>query len=139
MHVLNDYDYRFKSIRRAEVIEVLKARYKELAGRPLKLYSVKPSNLKDFTTTEKDLKKGISRIPLETNRVKDGDTSASTTTETEPDTNEDYDAQIDSRAKLIEEDFIRSSLKKGERPATDIMESKTRGETIYSRQKTEGE
>ena len=41
----------------------------DLTGKNLPLYGVKSTNLRDFTTKKKDLKKGISRIPLQTSRI----------------------------------------------------------------------
>lgn len=39
----------------------------------LPIYGVKSKSLMDFTTTRKDLKKGVSRIPLELARIRSED------------------------------------------------------------------
>ena len=42
----------------------------------LPIYGVKPKGLKDFTTSQNDAKKGITRIPLNLARLKEEDTLA---------------------------------------------------------------
>lgn len=42
-------------------------------GQNLPIYGVKCKGLKDFTTSEKDLKKGINRVPLEMSRIREED------------------------------------------------------------------
>jgi len=49
--------------RRDEIIEVLKHRYAEKMNQNLPIFGIDKANLKDFTTTEKDFKKGQNRFP----------------------------------------------------------------------------
>jgi hypothetical protein len=50
--------------RRDEFVILIRHAYRKLTGgRPLPVYGVKFKNLKEFTTTKKDRKRGINRIP----------------------------------------------------------------------------
>lgn len=65
-----EYDYRFVSdryaishlivfiFRREEVIDTLKHRFAEKMNQNLPIFGIDKPNLKDFTTTEKDFKRG---------------------------------------------------------------------------------
>ena len=44
-------------------MEVLKARYAELTGQNLKIFGISTRYLKDFTTSERDILRGITRMP----------------------------------------------------------------------------
>ena len=74
IHVDGSYDYRYKSEYRNEIITILKASYLSVCKRDLPIYGVKSKGLKDFTTSQKDVKKGICRIPLELARIREEDT-----------------------------------------------------------------
>lgn len=50
-------------LRRDEIIEVLKHRFAEKLQANLPIFGIEKSHLKDFTTTEKDMKKGQNRFP----------------------------------------------------------------------------
>lgn len=58
-----EYDYRFISDKRDTIIQILQQRYKEIAQKNLKIFAIPENNLKGFTTTEKDLKKGQDKFP----------------------------------------------------------------------------
>lgn len=73
LHVKDEYDYRIRSDARDQFIDIIRKLFHNTASRPLALYGVKPKNLGEFTTGKKDLKKGLSRIPLELARIKDED------------------------------------------------------------------
>jgi len=49
--------------RREEVIEILKNRFLEKLQLNLPIYGIERPNLKEFTTTEKDAKRGQNRFP----------------------------------------------------------------------------
>ena len=49
--------------RRDEIIEVLKYRYAEKLSSNLPIFGIDRNNLKEFTTTEKDFKRGQNRFP----------------------------------------------------------------------------
>ena len=53
------------------MIEVLKRTYLALSGNNLPIFTLNKPNgqLTDYTTTKKDLTRGISRIPLEISRI----------------------------------------------------------------------
>ena len=42
---------------------MLKTRYSELTGRNLRVYGISTRYLKDFTTSERDILRGITRMP----------------------------------------------------------------------------
>jgi hypothetical protein len=47
----------------------LKIAYTSKAKRNLTIYGIKSKDLHEFTTTEKDLERGISRIPLQLSKL----------------------------------------------------------------------
>jgi len=49
--------------RREEIISVVKRRYIEVFNKNVPIYGIDKANLRDFTTTEKDAKKGLSKFP----------------------------------------------------------------------------
>lgn len=55
------------------MIDVVKMVFNSLKSENLPIYGVKSSGLQEFTTSQKDMKKGISRIPLEMARLKEED------------------------------------------------------------------
>lgn len=63
LHVNSEYDYRFQSDKRDEIIGILKTAYAERNGINLPIFGVPRSNLLEFTTTEKDKNRGTSRFP----------------------------------------------------------------------------
>jgi hypothetical protein len=63
LHVNKEYDYRFVSEKRDEIITILKNHFAERNGINLPIFGVESTNLQAFTTTEKDMKKGQSRFP----------------------------------------------------------------------------
>lgn len=65
VHVPKEYDYRFVSEKRDEIMNVIKQAYIKLYNKNLPVYGVTTKDLKDFTTTEKDMKKQVNRFPLE--------------------------------------------------------------------------
>lgn len=63
LHINKEYDYRFMSERREEIITILKAHFAERNGINLPIFGIDKTNLSDFTTTERDKKRGLSRFP----------------------------------------------------------------------------
>lgn len=59
--------------RREEIIEVLKTRYIEKLQLNLPIFGIERANLKEFTTTEKDAKRGQNRFPPVQFRIKTED------------------------------------------------------------------
>lgn len=57
------------SYRRDKLIFALKIAFTSKAKRNLSIYGIKSKDLHEFTTTEKDLERGISRIPLKLSRL----------------------------------------------------------------------
>jgi hypothetical protein len=52
---------------------ILKSAYAKKTGQIIPMYGVKSKSLHDFMTTQKDLEKGISRIPLQLARLPEED------------------------------------------------------------------
>ena len=65
IHVTGSYDYRFLSNRRDEIVHLLKQLFIIVHKKNCPIYGITGKDLKDFTTTEKDYKKGISKHPLD--------------------------------------------------------------------------
>ncbi len=73
LHVNSEYDYRFQSDKRDEIIGILKTAFAERNGINLPIFGVPRSNLTEFTTTEKDKNRGTSRFPPVQFRLRDED------------------------------------------------------------------
>jgi len=73
LHVPSEYDYRFHSDKRDDVIDILKLRYLEMKRENLPIFGINKSTLKDYTTTEKDMKKGQTRYPSPSLRLREED------------------------------------------------------------------
>ena len=64
LHMPSEYDYRYVSKQhRGEILEILKHRYAEKMDDNLTIFGIETEKLFHVSTTEKDMKKGISRIP----------------------------------------------------------------------------
>lgn len=59
----SSYDYRFQSQRRDEIIDLIKRLFLIEMKENCPIYHTTNKDLKEFTTTEKDAKKQISRMP----------------------------------------------------------------------------
>lgn len=63
IHLPEEYDYRYLSDRRDDIIDIIKRRFFDIKKKNLPMFGTSNSNLKDFTTTEKDKRKQNSRFP----------------------------------------------------------------------------
>lgn len=59
----------FNYIRRDEILKVICFAYKSVANKSIPIYGVKVENLKEYTTSKGDRKKGIRRVPNDTLRI----------------------------------------------------------------------
>jgi hypothetical protein len=50
-------------------MDVLRYTYFEITKKPLAIFGIKKKNLKGYSTTKKDMKKNISKIPPESIRI----------------------------------------------------------------------
>lgn len=73
IHVPSTYDYRFTSEKRDEIIEVLKKVHFVLKQKNLPIFYVTSKDLREFTTTEKDMNKQQSRFPTPNYRTTEED------------------------------------------------------------------
>jgi hypothetical protein len=64
VHVPAKYDYRFISNRRDQILDMIKRVFIIHHKKNCPVFCVTSKNLKDFTTTEKDMNKQVSRFPL---------------------------------------------------------------------------
>jgi len=71
--VPSEYDYRFNSDKREEIIEYIKRCFFLIKHKNMPMFHVTKKDLNDFTTTEKDMKKGISKFPTSDYRVSQGE------------------------------------------------------------------
>ena len=70
VHVPIEYDYRFSTESKDEIINVLKVVYiMKTNGENLPIFGISKTSLQEFTTTEKDKAKGRSRFPPITLRM----------------------------------------------------------------------
>lgn len=63
IHIPKEYDYRYLSEKRTEVIEILKHRFAEKMNDNLPIYGVEKDRTNEFMTIEKDMKRGVSKMP----------------------------------------------------------------------------
>jgi hypothetical protein len=63
VHVPTKYDYRFLTPKRDAIVDLLKRLYLIENKANCPVYHITSKDLRDFTTTEKDMDKKISRIP----------------------------------------------------------------------------
>lgn len=63
IHLNTEYDYRFVSDRRDQIVKILQCRYIQMKNKNLPIFSINEQNLRAFTTTEKDMKRGLNRFP----------------------------------------------------------------------------
>lgn len=73
VHVPSTYDYRFITERREEIIDLIKRLYLIEHKKNVLMFHVTDKNLKDFTTTESDMKKKASKFPTNNYLAKDED------------------------------------------------------------------
>ena len=66
VHVPTEYDYRFLSERRDEIMDTIKRVYYHSKSENIPVYHTDAKDLKEFTTTEKDMKAKKNRFPPET-------------------------------------------------------------------------
>lgn len=63
VHVPSTYDYRFSSQRREDILDMIKKLYIIEKGTNCPFFLVDAKDLQAYTTTEKDMKKSLSRFP----------------------------------------------------------------------------
>jgi tRNA A-37 threonylcarbamoyl transferase component Bud32 len=73
LHVPTEYDYRYASDQRENIIKTISERYAIITGKNLPLYGVPHLYLKDFVTSKSDIKKNFIRIPEEGFRIREQD------------------------------------------------------------------
>ncbi len=72
MHVIQEYDYRFIYDKKDELFKVLKKVYYDIKKKNIPVYMI-PDNLKEFTTSKKDIKAGNNILPDSQFRVTNED------------------------------------------------------------------
>jgi hypothetical protein len=73
IHIPTEYDYRLISDKRDIVMQILQKSFADILSKNLKIFHVPENNLKGFTTTEKDKKRGVDRMPPSEFRFRDQD------------------------------------------------------------------
>lgn len=103
IHVKEEHDIRLKSDHyRTQILDTLKQIYLELTLQNLPTYGIRQKDLKMYQTFEKDVAKGISRMPLPLARIVDEDVGSSN--------NDDEDFEMKS------EEESKGSLTSNEKP-----------------------
>lgn len=75
IHVKGEHDYRLLSEHRDIIFEVLKLAYMSAARDNIPIFGIgKARSLADYVTTESDVSRGMSRIPLPLSRIHEEDT-----------------------------------------------------------------
>ena len=73
IHIPLEYDYRYVSAKRDQIIETLQKQFLLLVKDNLKIFTICALSLKSYCTTEKDMKKKVRRMPGEAERDKKED------------------------------------------------------------------
>ena len=73
VHVPSSYDYRFISEHREEIMTIIKQAYYTIKKKNVPIFGVTSKDLRDFTTTEKDMKKNVNKFPPKEFRVTEED------------------------------------------------------------------
>lgn len=103
LHVPTEYDYRYIVDTRKEFVDILQLRFANLdSENTLKIYSVSES-LKIYTTTLKDKKYGLYKLPEESCRLKDLEIAGSKQLEED----EELEKKIEKEQKELEETKIQ--------------------------------
>eukprot|EP00357_Protocruzia_adherens_P002555 CAMPEP_0115016588 /NCGR_PEP_ID=MMETSP0216-20121206/27543_1 /TAXON_ID=223996 /ORGANISM="Protocruzia adherens, Strain Boccale" /LENGTH=535 /DNA_ID=CAMNT_0002387107 /DNA_START=45 /DNA_END=1652 /DNA_ORIENTATION=- len=105
LHCPNEYDYRYSSVRRENIISCVK-HFRTRLGYGLPIVEIDIEDLKDVTTTRTDNKKGITRMPksiadtceIPINKKKSPSTSSS---DSERKMNEEWEQETKTRARTI--------------------------------------
>lgn len=63
IHVPSQYDYRFNSEKRDKICTLLKCLWAMKKKDNLPIFDIQENHLKNFTTTERDVKRGIDKFP----------------------------------------------------------------------------
>jgi len=92
---------------RDEIMNVIKRCYIKIHNKNLPIYAVPTKDLRDYTTTEKDFKKNVSKHPLDSHRITDEDLLKETPVEkmtraySELSTADDFDEKVKIRGKQL--------------------------------------
>jgi serum/glucocorticoid-regulated kinase 2 len=101
IHVTQQYDYRYQSDKRDEIISSLKMAYISLMKLNLPIYGIDAKDLKSWTTTEKDKIKGRSRIPGKEFLIESEEIIAKSANDSEEPSGADWDR----------EDYLKTSFR----------------------------
>lgn len=102
LHVPSEYDYRYQVDTRKQFVDILQLRFANLdSENTLKIYSV-ADNLKMYTTTLKDKKYGLYKLPEESYRQRDIEIAGSKQMEED----EETERKLEQAQKELEETKI---------------------------------
>ena len=144
IHVPKEYDYRYTSDKKDDIISTLKLAYVSCKKKNLPIYGIESRSLRDYTTTEKDMKRGITRVPEESKQIKGEDLLSSTAaaSSSEEEAKLETFASFKEKFNLVEEYTSSFSIKgsKNNSIASDFdfddmsgQMRKGRSSTVYSR------
>ena len=95
-----DYDYRFVSERRLEILELIKYAYADKLNDNLPVFGIQKDKLAEFTTLEKDFKRGISKFPPQQFRLMEENVLATATPQSAQQTVEQVDFQEELKVNV---------------------------------------
>ncbi|CDW83270.1 protein kinase domain containing protein [Stylonychia lemnae] len=132
LHIKDEYDYRMRSDSRDQIIDIIRKLYQIKTVKNLAFYGVKPKALSEFTTSKKDLKKGLSRIPLEMARIKEENESEINFNIGDDDT-EDFSNQMDERTSSYHQNSIPNF--QIDKECSEILQGREKSSTLYSKRR----
>lgn len=137
IHVPSSYDYRFTSARRDDIVMLLKQLYLIEFKQNCPVFHINSKNLKDFTTTEKDWKRDISRFPTEDYRVFDEDLITLETPLQRQESNkstQNFEPQEKRGGGIFTGGSMSSTDTPSDNDEGEIGQSMTGGNELFSRQ-----
>ncbi len=119
------------------MIKVLQKAFQNLKKQSLPIYGVKSTNLRDFTTKKKDLKKGISRIPLATSIIKEECNCEDSRKDSKKDLlcieKDNYKKIVDDRYNsMVKENKKLSFIIDDEKDIMGLLDKRERASTLFS-------
>ena len=128
--MVDQADLRFKSSMIDDILQILKLAFISIRKKNLPVYGVKQKSLKDFSTTENDAKKGISRLPMDLARMHEED-AIKEEVKSEED-HGDIDKKMQHRrSAYITADKVPSTISEENMDQFEVFNKKERSTTIF--------
>lgn len=114
IHIEHEHDYRIISEHRDQIFDLIKINFATLKKKNIPIYGIRNNkSLRDFETTEKDHKHGISKIPLRLARIYEEDILAENESLTSPSNSQsEENTKFENQFKFREQQYKRHSVNK---------------------------